>query len=697
MKYTNKLGLPIWDNPETDVFDIGEFNKGNKIVDDIVVHILKQNQTTKEEVETINSQMETIATKVYVTYEEFGAKLDGITDDFEAINKCHIYANEHKLDVKQKRGKIFFTKSVYVNTSLDLNGAELVMNNNNIGKTLYVFNPLNDFVEKTDITQNELVKGETIINSFSTYPNSLIYIESDELHGYRGGNQKDPWYKKEMITHSRDGMCMSGKLLNDFTEGNIRTFVREIDNTLIEFKCPKILYEITDNTKSCRLATIRRDNVTVTGLDIYIKNDSVGGNTVWKGELILFEKCFNIKFKNFNGSNITGGLNNWGSGYIVNAYFINRFYFSDINIDSSGWGFMGTHYIKDFTIRDSTVNRIDCHVGLYNMTVDNCNVHHSGITIPDGDGVVTINNCKIMYDEYKTYKGIFVLRTDFGSMFRGKINISNIKIINRTNSEIELFAIWTAQTLTSNNDKIKIPDIEVNNIIVESEHTLTILNTYTTDENIKDVYLPNYFIADNIYNINESDVACINGINLKTLNYIKTDSECNFILKNINRKRYNKIDKGYTTDELVNGKYLTSMTKKMLFNCDNTGGHELSYNVSIYNSYGSLLSKNINTNINIKNSSINMLNCGDKTEVKAKNIDIRDSEIVGYPTPYATATGNSIISTNLKAYNNIYLSIIKDNVKIPPTYGHDGLIISLNNVSYDVSEEKDRFLNEVNI
>ena len=58
MKYTNKLGLPIWDNPETDVFDIGEFNKGNKIVDDIIVHILKQNQTTKEEVETINSQME---------------------------------------------------------------------------------------------------------------------------------------------------------------------------------------------------------------------------------------------------------------------------------------------------------------------------------------------------------------------------------------------------------------------------------------------------------------------------------------------------------------------------------------------------------------------------------------------------------------------------------------------------------------
>ena len=42
MKYTDKLGLPIWDEPETDVFDIGEFNKGNQAIDDIVIDILKQ-------------------------------------------------------------------------------------------------------------------------------------------------------------------------------------------------------------------------------------------------------------------------------------------------------------------------------------------------------------------------------------------------------------------------------------------------------------------------------------------------------------------------------------------------------------------------------------------------------------------------------------------------------------------------------
>ena len=42
MKYTDKLGLPIWNKPETDVFDIEQFNEGMKAIDDIVINILNQ-------------------------------------------------------------------------------------------------------------------------------------------------------------------------------------------------------------------------------------------------------------------------------------------------------------------------------------------------------------------------------------------------------------------------------------------------------------------------------------------------------------------------------------------------------------------------------------------------------------------------------------------------------------------------------
>ena len=42
MKYTDKLGLPIWNKPETDVFDIEQFNEGMQAIDDIVINILEQ-------------------------------------------------------------------------------------------------------------------------------------------------------------------------------------------------------------------------------------------------------------------------------------------------------------------------------------------------------------------------------------------------------------------------------------------------------------------------------------------------------------------------------------------------------------------------------------------------------------------------------------------------------------------------------
>ena len=93
MKYTSKLGLPIWNKPETDVFDIEQFNEGMQAIDDIITKMVSQinglvigdtkvdlneyvkeevlkeydkiiaNKVGKEEIETINSQLDTKANK----------------------------------------------------------------------------------------------------------------------------------------------------------------------------------------------------------------------------------------------------------------------------------------------------------------------------------------------------------------------------------------------------------------------------------------------------------------------------------------------------------------------------------------------------------------------------------------------------------------------------------------------------------
>ena len=59
-------------------------------------------------------------TKIYVTYEQFGAVGDGVADDFLPIYKAHNYANEHKLPVKTPGNKIYRINHTFVGEGDDV-------------------------------------------------------------------------------------------------------------------------------------------------------------------------------------------------------------------------------------------------------------------------------------------------------------------------------------------------------------------------------------------------------------------------------------------------------------------------------------------------------------------------------------------------------------------------------------------------
>ena len=78
----------------------------------------------------------------YVTYEDFGAVGDGVTDDFGAIYETHKYANEHRLTVKGTPGKTYYifdtrlgTESpfiVEIKTNVDWCGANFIIDDRKI-------------------------------------------------------------------------------------------------------------------------------------------------------------------------------------------------------------------------------------------------------------------------------------------------------------------------------------------------------------------------------------------------------------------------------------------------------------------------------------------------------------------------------------------------------------------------------------
>ena len=90
--------------------------------------------------EKMNAQINEseIKKRGYVTYEDFGAAGDGVTDDFVAIYKAHEYANENKLPVKGTPGKTYYvfetrlngeTEASYatIKTSVDWRGAQFII------------------------------------------------------------------------------------------------------------------------------------------------------------------------------------------------------------------------------------------------------------------------------------------------------------------------------------------------------------------------------------------------------------------------------------------------------------------------------------------------------------------------------------------------------------------------------------------
>ena len=78
----------------------------------------------------------------YVTYEDFGAIGDGVTDDFIAIYNTHEYANEHKISVKGTPGKTYYihdtslgTDTIHVaviKTDVDWCGANFIIDDTDL-------------------------------------------------------------------------------------------------------------------------------------------------------------------------------------------------------------------------------------------------------------------------------------------------------------------------------------------------------------------------------------------------------------------------------------------------------------------------------------------------------------------------------------------------------------------------------------
>ena len=106
-----------------------------------------------------------------VFYEDFGAKGDGVTDDFLAFKAAHEYANKNHLPVKAREGAIYYLHNtivdgvvsyIEVQTDVDWTGAEIIIDDSDIDyydgtrmATTHMFLVTSDYEKKILTLENE--------------------------------------------------------------------------------------------------------------------------------------------------------------------------------------------------------------------------------------------------------------------------------------------------------------------------------------------------------------------------------------------------------------------------------------------------------------------------------------------------------------------------------------------------------------
>lgn len=457
----------------------------------------------------VTAQLAQTPTKsMVVTYEMFGAKLDGVTDDTEAIREAHDYANEHGLKVIQTWGKIKITDTVTVKTSVDLTGCTLVLDDEKQkSKVLYQIDPTKDMYMITDYAQSEFKKGNSVFPSLSTHENVMVRIDSSELAMLRidGGNTYNINRKDTIVLDSSLGLS-TVPLIDDFTTGALTIRAYPIDTDTLTFKGLNIEWNFNDPDMTTQAIRVYRSNVRLKDIKFNVVN--LIDKQQASASAFSIQYCTDVTIENFNAELVGTGAT--GSSYVFYVEQVPK-----LTVLNSqfiyGWHSFGTNGVKDWVVRDSIVNGLDVHNGMGDVLCDNVTfLGKWGFNVGYGDGEITFNNCtsRIVDSDFDKqtntiiYQGAGYLRG-----YEGKINILN-HFVDGADYGFSIYRVVYGTGDRKPIADIRLPSLYVDNITYVNT-TNTRLNGYFIEDlvrvrdslsvNNKNLFLPEHISIKNVY------------------------------------------------------------------------------------------------------------------------------------------------------------------------------------------------------
>ena len=393
--------------------------------------------------------------EIKVFYSDFGAKGDGITNDFSAMKAAHDYANEKGVSATvyaSPRAKYYIgetgSETITVKTDVNFQGAEIIIDDKAISPTgperrtplftimreceVLTFDEDSDEVRALRASCPITPETKKLPVAFG-YPAMLIPEDDGKKVYIRlGASSNSGDSQRELIVIDENGNINEKTPVLISYENVTRLTVYRIDDAPITFENVKITTIANEAPRRypsyLRNIYIHRSNVTVRNLKHYVVGEGDDG-APYSGFInprqmnnLLCENCIFTSHKTYEMEDRHAYM----GSYDIGGEDANELYYKNCNesnfFEWGNWGIMGSNYCKNITYDGCMLSRFDAHAGVYNATIIDSELDAIRLT---GGGKFTLKNVKMHSDL------LISLREDFGCTWHGDIDIENVRFFNK--------------------------------------------------------------------------------------------------------------------------------------------------------------------------------------------------------------------------------------------------------------------------
>ena len=402
-----------------------------------------------------------------LTYAQFGAKGDGVTDDFVAIQKTHEEANRTGAKVLGDEGATYLIREVaspaIIRTDVDWRGAHFIIDNRHIHpdspeRWAWIFELAHDRPDAALLIPegHSLTKGQANVGIAPGAP-SILYLkdDNDRIYSRWGENANGGVPRQEVILTDAEGNVDPKTPIQYDYKGLTSITAYASDDRPITVENGEFLTVICDpreidpsyTNHYCyhnRGIHLMRSNVVMRN----VNHDEVGEHEtvgVPYNAFYRFDLCANVElrdcltygqreysFMDINKHTGAQTRNAMGSYEInmsacIDVRFIHLTQREDpatgavITNRQRYHGTMGSNFCRDLLMEDCYVDRFDSHQGAYNATVRRSTIGFSVLII--GAGTLLIEDCTFI----RGYgaPSVVHLRGDYNSIFDGDVIVRN--------------------------------------------------------------------------------------------------------------------------------------------------------------------------------------------------------------------------------------------------------------------------------